>query len=183
MAVRRLRGASLGGPAGFSLVELLVAAAIIGVVLTASFGWVWSVGALAGRVDDAAQAATLVAAASRAVAAEVHAAVGVDPPGAGRDPSCSLVLVHDHVATAAESVVIVWDPARDVLWRNASGTYLADHVTRFGVAYVLTDGRIVAGASIAEADWTAVGSLRIEISTGVGSASATRSLELTVGPA
>ena len=34
-----------------------------------------------------------------------------------------------------------WDPARRVVWRNASGTYLADHVTRFAVSYGLADGR------------------------------------------
>ena len=71
----------------------------------------------------------------------------VEPPS-GRDPSRSLALVHDHAAAAAETVLIVWDPARGVVWRNASGTYLADHVTRFDVAYVLADGSLVDGGDM-----------------------------------
>ena len=94
-------------------------------------------GGARGATDDGAQAATLAAAASRAVAADVHACLRVAEPPSARDPSRSLALVHDHAAVAAEVVLIVWDPGRGVVWRNASGTYLADHIARFSVAYVL----------------------------------------------
>ena len=101
---------------------------------------------------------------------------------AGRDPSRSLSLVHDHPASAAETVLIVWDPARQVLWRNASGTYLADHVSRFAVEYLL-DGARQVGRLMTGADWDAVRSVRVEVTAVVGSATESRSLEVAVGPA
>ncbi len=125
---------------GFTLVELLVGASIAAVILAAAYAWLWNVAALADGADDRAQAGTLAAAVSRAVAADVHAGVCVVEPPAGRDPSRSLSIVHDHAAVAAEVVLIVWDPARGVVWRNASGTYIADHVSGFAVEYVLADG-------------------------------------------
>ena len=169
--------------AGFSLVELLVASVIAGIVLSASLGWVWSVAALARADDDRAQAATLAAAASRAVTADVRTTVGVEQPPAGRDPSLSLCLVRDQPAAAAEAVLIVWDPTRHVLWRNASGTYLADHVSHFSVCYVLGGARRVDGGSIGEADWDAVRGVQVQVTTVVGSAAESRSLEIALGPA
>ncbi len=68
---------------GFTLVELLVAAAVAATVLSAAYGWLWNVAALAERTDDRAQAATLAAAASRAVAADVHACLRVGEPPSG----------------------------------------------------------------------------------------------------
>jgi prepilin-type N-terminal cleavage/methylation domain-containing protein len=183
MAARCLIRADRRADAGFSLVELLVASVIAGIILSASLGWVWSVAALARADDDQAQAATLAAAASRAVCADVHAAVGLVQPPSGRDPAFSLCLVHDHTAVAPEGVLIVWDPARRVLWRNASGTYLADHVNRFAVRYVLDGARQVDGASMGGADWDAVRGVRVEVTTVVGSAAESRSLEIAVGPA
>ena len=117
--------------AGFTLVEVLVAAAVTGVVLAASYGWLWSVAALARRTDDRVQATTLADAAVRGIEGDVHASVGVAPPPAGRDAALSLALVHHHPGMAPESLLIVWDAARRVVWRNASGTYIADHVGSF----------------------------------------------------
>ena len=169
--------------AGFSLVELLVASVIAGIVLSASLGWVWNVAALARVEDDRAQAASLAAAASRAVIADVRASVCVQQPPVGRDPSLSLCLVHDHAAAAAEAVLIVWDPARCVLWRNASGTYVADHISRFTVSYTLEGARRVDGASMDGVDWDAVRGVQVEVTAAVGSATESRSLEIAVGPA
>jgi type II secretory pathway component PulJ len=176
------RSADCGRDDGFMLVELLVAAVVAAVVLTAAFAWVWNVAALAGGADDRAQAATLVAAVSRTVVADLHAAVCVVEPPSGRDPSDSLALVHDHAASAAENVLIVWDPARGVVWRNASGTYVSDHVAEFDIAYVLADGSLVDGGHMGPADWTTVRAARVLITTAVGSATARRSAEASVGP-
>lgn len=183
MGARSLCRADRRAGAGFSLVELLAASVIAGIVLSASLGWVWSVAALARADDDRAQAATLAGAASRAVVADVRTALGVRQPPAGHDPSRSLHLAHDRPAGAAETVLIVWDPARRVLWRNASGTYLADHVSRFAVWYVLGGARRVDGAAMGESDWDAVRGVRVELTTVVGSATESRSLEIAVGPA
>lgn len=167
---------------GFTLVELLVAAGIASVVLAAGFAWLWNVAALAGGADDRAQAATLAAAVSRAVAGDLHAGVSVLEPPSGRDPARSLALVHDHEASTAESVLIVWDPERGVVWRNASGTYLADHITRFSVAYVLADGSLVDGERMGPDDWTSVRAARVDLVSAVGSAIVRRYIEASVGP-
>jgi prepilin-type N-terminal cleavage/methylation domain-containing protein len=167
--------------AGFALIEVLVAAVVAGVVLSGAYGWLWSVAALARRTDDRVQAATLVDAAARGIADDVrHSSVVLAPP-AGRDVARTLALVHRHVGQSQEAVLLVWDPSRRVVWRNASGTYLADHVGRFGVAYRLDDGRLVAGADMAMCDWPSVAAIRIELSADVGSAAASRCVETAVG--
>lgn len=168
---------------GFTLIELLVAAAVAGIVLAAAYGWLWNVAAVAARTDDAAQAATIASAVSRAIAADVRAAVSVAGPPAGRDPSRSLALAHDHVELAPEANVIVWDPARRVVWRNASGTYLADHVVRFAVSYGLTDGSRIAGGAMSASDWAAVRFVRVELTVAIGVAAVARTIETAVGPA
>lgn len=168
---------------GFSLVEVLVAVVIAGVVLSAAYGWLWNVAAFATRTDDAAQAATIASAVSRAIAGDVRAAVTVAAPPAGRDSARSLALVHDHVDVAPEAVLTVWDPARRVVWRNASGTYLADHVTRFVVSYGCADGRRLAGAEMLPRDWEGVRVVRIELVVVVGAAAVARTIETAVGPA
>jgi hypothetical protein len=161
-------------------VELLLGAAIAAVVLSAAYGWLWNLASMAGRTDDRAQAATLIAAASRAIAADFHTCLGVEEPPSGRDASRAIALVHDRVDSAAETVLIVWDPGRGVLWRNASGTYLADHVTHFSVAYVLTDGSPVPGAVMSSSDWAAVRSVRVDLAVTVGSAMVRRSIMTSV---
>jgi hypothetical protein len=165
------------------LIEVLVAAAVAAVVLAGAYGWLWNVAALAGETDDRVQAGTLAAAAARAVGGEVRAAVGVRQPPAGRDPARSLLLAHDHVDVAPEDVLVVWEPARAVVWRNASGTYLADHITGFTVVFGLGDGLWRTGAEMAADDWPSVRRLRVELAATVGSAMVSRSLEMTVGPA
>ena len=167
---------------GFMLVELLVAVVVAATILTAAFAWLWNIAALAGGADDQAQADTLVAAVSRAVAADLHAAVGVAEPPIGRDPSRSLTLLHDHAASAAETLLVVWDPARGVVWRNASGTYVSDHITRFDVAYVLADGSLVDGERIGPAGWASVCAARVLVTAAVGSVTVRRPVEASVGP-
>jgi prepilin-type N-terminal cleavage/methylation domain-containing protein len=167
----------------FTLIEVLVAAAVAAVMLAGAYGWLWNVAALAGQTDDRVQAGTLAAAAARAVGGDVRAAVGVRQPPAGRDPARSLSLAHDHVDVAPEDVLIAWDPARAVVWRNASGTYLADHITGFAVVYCLVDGSWLSGSEMSAPDWSSVWRLRVELAATVGSATVSRSFETNVGPA
>ncbi len=166
---------------GVTLVELLVAATVTGVVLAAAYGWVWNVAALATRADDRAQAATIASACCRAVELEIRRAVAVVAPPIDRDRATSLALIHDHADAAEEDVRVVWDPARRVVWRNASGTYLADHVTRFAVTYVLNDGRLVAGDEMAATGWEVVTGVSVDLAVGVGSATERRSLVVALG--
>ncbi len=178
---RLLHQAGEAGPraCGFSLIELLVATAVAAIVLAAAYGWVWSVGSLAGTTDDRVQAATIAAAVARSVGEDVGAAVEVAAPATGRDPDGSLALVRDGVDRASEDVVVVWDPARRVVWRNASGTYVADHVQGFRVGFVLGDGRSVEGGAMGTADWQSVRAVHVTLAVEVGTALVRR--EVCVG--
>lgn len=166
---------------GFSLVELLVATAILGVVLAAAYGWVWSVGSLAESTDGRVQACTIASALMRSVAEDVGGAVEVAEPVAGRDPAGSLAVVHDRTDETAEDILIVWDPARRVVWRNASGTYVADHILGFRVGFVLGDGRTVDGAVMGAADWRNVRAVRLALAVEVGAALVRRQACLELG--
>jgi prepilin-type N-terminal cleavage/methylation domain-containing protein len=157
---------------GLTLIELLVAMAVVSVVLSAAYGWVWSVGSLARTQDDRAQARTVVAAAARSVADDLRASVGVAVPPAGRDPSRSLLLVHHHVDTSPEQVLVVWDPARQVLWRNTSSTYIADRISLVRLVCLLADGLQVPSGSMGADDWGRVVAVQATFISTVGSASA-----------
>ena len=62
-------------------------------------------------------------------------------------PERGLLLHHHHPGMAPETIPVVWDPARQVLWRRTSSTYLADHVSRFVVSFFSSSGDVVvAGA-------------------------------------
>jgi prepilin-type N-terminal cleavage/methylation domain-containing protein len=173
---------TLVDPGGFTLIELLVALAVAGVVLAGAYGWLWSVGALARAHDERAQASTIAAVAARTVAADVRAALAVLTPAPAHDPSRALLLAHRHNAAARELVLLVWDPSRRVLWRNASGTYVADHISGFSVWYRLDDGRTVAGAGMQSADWERVGGVEVDLTATVGRATRTRHAVVEVGP-
>jgi hypothetical protein len=140
------------------------------VVLAAAYGWVWSVGTLAEATDDRVQAATIAAALARSIAQDVGGAVQVAAPEAARDPGGSLTLVRDGVDEAPEDVVIVWDPVRRIVWRNASGTYVTDHVQGFDACFVLGDGRRAPGAEMRAADWQSVRAVDVTVAVQVGSA-------------
>lgn len=166
---------------GFTLVELLAATVVASVVLSAAYGWLWSVGALARVHDDRAQAETIAAAAARALTVDIRASVAVISPAPAHDPRRAVLLIHDHAATARETVTIAWDPARRVVWRNASGTYVSDHVTGFTIEYDLGDGRLVGASSLAAADWPAIRAVCIALVANVGSGSASRRVRVEVG--
>ena len=62
-------------------------------------------------------------------------------------------MEHRHDGQAVETVLVAWDPARGVLWRKASGTYLADHVALFAIDYFCADGRRLGATDFATAGW------------------------------
>ncbi len=168
--------------AGITLVELLVAACVSAVALTGAWGWLWSAGGAARSSAGRAQAATAAAFAVRSVADELGLATSLADLPAGLSPDRALRLEHRHVGVAAETVLVAWDPARGVLWRKTSGTYLADHVERFVVDYFCADGRRLEAADFAAAGWPrAVARITVTIDVTVGgrTARASRSVALT----
>ena len=121
--------------AGVSLVELLVATVIAAVTLCGAWAWLWNVGVVSSATVDRTHAATAAAFAARCICDDLDVATALQVPPSAYGPDRALDLTHLHPGAAPEGVLIVWDPSRRVLWRKASGTYLADHVTRFAVTY------------------------------------------------
>ena len=172
------------GPAmssGFSLVELIVAACIAGTVLTASWAWLWQTGAAASRADHRAQAATAAASALRAVATDLRCSTGVLEPPPGRDADHCLHLRHDHTGSPAERVLICWDEARSVLWRNAPGTYLSSGVVDFTVEYLTDPGALVSGHDVPVDAWPTVRLAHVEVTVDVCGSRAVRSISVALG--
>jgi prepilin-type N-terminal cleavage/methylation domain-containing protein len=127
---RRLRRSA----AGFSLVELLVAMIVAGITLAAAYGWLWNMAPAAQALGRDAQARSGAAFALRSVTADLQQAEAVCTPVA-TTADRGLLTRQQGPDAAAATVPVVWDADRQVLWRKTSATYLADHVTRFQVAY------------------------------------------------
>ncbi|MEI6451459.1 MAG: hypothetical protein WCP98_16155 [Actinomycetes bacterium] len=168
--------------AGVTLVELLVAACVTAVALTGAWGWLWSAGGAARSSAGRAQAATAAAFAVRTIADELGLATALIRPPVGMSPDRALSMEHRHDGVAVETVLVAWDPARRVLWRKTSGTYLADHVELFAVDYFSADGRRLSAADFAAAGWpraVARIAVTVEVTVGGRTARASRSVALT----
>jgi type II secretory pathway component PulJ len=164
-----------------TLVEILVAVSVSTVVLGAAWPWLWAAGGAARRVDGRAQAATAAAFAARSLATDLEMSIALLRPPAGRTPADSLCVLHRHPDAAAETVLVVWDPVRRVLWRKTSSTYLADHVVSFSLEYFRADGQVLGPMDFDDPEWP--GSVaRLRISIGVrnsgGTATAVRDVAL-----
>jgi type II secretory pathway component PulJ len=179
--MRSRTGARLRGSLGVTLTELLVAVSVSTVVLGAAWPWLWAAASTARGVDGRTQAATAAAFAVRSLATDVELASALSQPPSGRSPAESICLTHSHPGEAAETVLVVWDPARRVLWRKAPGTYLADHVEAFSVEYFGADGQVFGGGDFDDPSWpSSVTRLRItvRVSSPGGSAEAIRDVVL-----
>lgn len=161
--------------------ELLVAVTVSTVVLAAAWTWLWTAGGTARRVDGRTQAATAAAFAARSLVTDAELAIALLQPPAGRSPADCVCLLHRHPGEAPETVLVVWDPARRVLWRKAPGTYLADHVEFFSLEYFDAEGRTLGRTGLDDPGWpSSVARLRITIrvSSPGGAASAIRDVVL-----
>ena len=126
---------------GFSLVELLIAASLAGVMLAASWGWLWTTASAARGVDARAQDATAQAFGARMLRADLARSVALGMPDQGVCGATRLTLLVRGPSTGIDEVVIVaWDPRRGVLWRKAAGSYLAEGVKSMAVRYFARDG-------------------------------------------
>ncbi len=154
---------------GVSLVELLVATVIAGVALCGAWVWLWNAGVAGSSTVDRSRAATAAAYAARSIADDLETSTDVQAPPAVYTAGQALSLLHVHPGAAPEAVLIVWDPARRVVWRKASGTYLADHVRRFAVTYYDTDGRPLTTADLQTSSWPGrVARVEVEIVISTG---------------
>ena len=124
------------GAAGYSLVELLVALAVAGVVLTAGWAWCWSISGVSAVACARLDAASSVAFTRRLTSAELSECLGLVPSspyyGSGATSIAFAVPASDgHV----ELVTYVYDPARRVLWRKSPSAHLAEGVDAFSITY------------------------------------------------
>jgi len=134
----------LSQAAAFSLVELLVAMAIAGVVLTAGWAWCWSMSGSSAAACARLDASSSLAFTRRLTSAELGECLGlVSSPSC----ACSARSVAFAVPAAdggTELVTYVYDPARRVLWRKSPGAHLAEGVDAFSVTYRDAQARLLA---------------------------------------
>jgi prepilin-type N-terminal cleavage/methylation domain-containing protein len=153
---------------GFSLVELLVATAVTAVALAGAWPWLWNVAGASRAMGTRAQGGTAAAFALRVIGDDLAQALALGPPPAGRSPHTALSVTHVHPGETPESVAVVWDASRRVLWRKTSSTYLADQVQSFEVRYFTATGVELTDADFTHADWPALVA-RLTVAVRVGS--------------
>ena len=135
-AARRPRGAD-----GYGLIELLVAVAIAGVVLSAGWAWCWSVGASCAVTCARCDAASSVAFARRLTSAELGECLGLVAASSCRCSATSIAFAVPSSGGATELVTYVYDPGRRVLWRKSSSAHLAEGVDDFAITYLDAQGQ------------------------------------------
>jgi hypothetical protein len=168
--------------AGVSLVELLVATVIATVTLCSAWAWLWNAGDAGSATVDRTRAATAAAFAARCISDDLEASFALKDPPPAYGPGRALELTHLHPDSVPESVLIVWDPTRHVLWRKAPGTYLADRVTRFVVKYYDEGGRVLSPADLESPAWPSrVARVAVEVVVAVGSESVQAVGDVTLG--
>ncbi len=134
--------------AGFSLLELLVATAIAGVVLAGGWAWCWSVSNSCAAGAQRLDAGSSLAFARRLSANELRGSEGlVATSGAGCTATAISFIVPAASGPAPELITYVWDAGRRVLWRKAPGSHVAEGVDSFSVSYFDDQDRLVAPAS------------------------------------
>jgi prepilin-type N-terminal cleavage/methylation domain-containing protein len=147
---------------GFTLIELLVAASLACLVLAGSWGWLWTSAASARADERSAEGLSSSAFAARMLRADLRRALRLATPAEGICSDTRLTLVSVDAARGSRGIVtFAWDPSRGVVWRNASGSYLAEHVTRFAVCFSDGRGRQVVGAAGGVLDATAREDVRL----------------------
>jgi len=129
--------------AGFSLVELLVAVAVAGVVLAAGWAWCWSMSGSSAAACARLDAASSVAFTRRLTTAELGECLGLVAASSGRCSATSIAFVVPASDGDTELVTYVFDPARRVLWRKSPSAHLAEGVDAFAVVYRDADSQVL----------------------------------------
>jgi prepilin-type N-terminal cleavage/methylation domain-containing protein len=160
-----------GQQRGITLTELLIAVAVSATLLAGTVPWVWSAARTARSLDARAQAASVAAYAARTLRDELEMATELLPPPAGVSSDRGLQVRHDHPGQDPEFLMIVWDPARRVIWRKTSSTYVADNVAAFSIERFGGNGEPLIGndaQSLAQ-----VARIRFSVTISIGGQSAT----------
>ena len=142
--------------AGFSLVELLVATAVAGVILLSGWAWCWSMSGSCAARSERFDARSSLAFARRLSTCELGQCDGLVTTSSTRcSPTSIAFVVPSGDGATTELITYVWDAGRRVLWRKASGSHLAEGVDDFSITYFDGRGRTLpcaAGAGLSTAD-------------------------------
>ena len=169
---------------GVTLVELLVATCVAATALTGAWSWVWNAGTVARATGARAQALTADAYAVRVLRDDLAQAAGLLATPPGRTPSEAFAILHRHPGEPPETVTVVWDRSRRVVWRKASGTYLADQVSSFVVRYFTAEGAELSAVELLAPDGPQrTARVEVTVRTLRDGRSATHVLNACVGPA
>lgn len=154
-------------PRGMTLIELLVAVCLACVLLMGAWPWCWTIVRSSQRTAEYAEAQSSLAFAGRLFTSEVRRAVALGD-GAGNGCSVSSVTLQVVDAATAQTQVVTYryDPARRVLWRKASGSYVADRLSACSFTYFAANGKqITTGpdGALAVDDMSSVSSLKLRL--------------------
>jgi prepilin-type N-terminal cleavage/methylation domain-containing protein len=123
--------------AGFSLVELLVATAIAGVVLAGGWAWCWSASSTCAAGAERLDAGSSLAFAQRLSTTELRQCLALSgSAGAGCSATAISFVAPVASGVGSELITYVWDPGRHVLWRKAPGSHVAEGVDSFSIVYL-----------------------------------------------
>ena len=181
----RLRGTSAraGRCDGVTLMELLVAVSVTAIALGTAWPWLWDAAEAGRAIDARAQTATAAAFAMRTLVADIELATGLLAPPSGMASERSLHLQLRRPGEPPEAILVGWDPARRVLWRKTSSTYLADHVDSFSITYIDRLGDPLGQADMAFAEWPdRVALVRVALSVATSAGSSTTIRDVAIGP-
>lgn len=123
-------------PAGFSLLELLIATTVATVVLAAGWAWCWSLSGSCAAGSARLDAGSSLAFVQRLSTGELGQCDGlVTASDAGCSATSIAFIVPSGEGPTTELITYVWDPGRRVLWRKSPGSHLAEGVDDFAIAY------------------------------------------------
>ena len=163
---------------GSSLIELLVAVALAGVVTCAGWSWCWSVSRSCANARDRLEALSSIGFVRRLTTRELSAATGLlDTPSCSCTNSSLGFVVPTPDARGRQVVTYGWNAGRGVVWRKASGSHLVEGATRFEVGYADQAGHGLACGSdgrLDEAARNAVRTVELTLTVVVGRQAVTR---------
>jgi len=154
-------------PWGMTLVELLVAVCLASLLLMGAWPWCWTMVQASHQTAQRAEAESSLAFAGRLFTSEARRAVALgDGAGGGCGSSSVTLQTFDAVTGQTQAVTYRYDPARRVLWRKASGSYVAERLSSCDFTYFGADGSQIlpgSGGALSVDDLYSVRSLGLRL--------------------
>lgn len=158
---------------GLTLVEVMLAAALACMLTACAYGWLWGVVHACAREARASDGQTRLAATHRRLALDLAQALTLRAPAEGLSERRFALETIDAQGVRRE-VEYCWDPARRVLWRGSSSSYVADGIQSFRVTYLDAQGREITPSALRRAaDGSVLGAAALAVDAAAVSGSAT----------